>query len=321
MSLNIVMMATGEFALPGFKSLVASEHHICALITQPDRVNPRKKVHTHPLKEYAIEQEIPVLQPESINTPEAINKLKALRPDVVMVGAYGQILSAEVINVPEKGTYNLHASLLPRHRGAAPIQYAIWKGDKKTGVTIFKIEPKLDAGPMIVKRETDILPDETSGLLHDRLAIVGAEAVIEAIHLIDSDQAVPLLQDDSLVTKSPKISKAQGEIDWKLSPHEIDCHIRAMQPWPNPFTFLHRQHQKSERILILKVTPSNLSSTDTTKRPGYIVNPQNNSLLVQTGEGPLSIELIQKAGKKIMTAQEYLRGHSLTKEDYFGSQS
>jgi len=321
MSLNIVMMATGEFALPGFKALIASEHNVCALITQPDRVNPRKKVHAHPLKKYAIEQGIPVLQPESINTPESIKKLQSLRPDVVMVGAYGQILSADVINVPTKGTYNLHASLLPRHRGAAPIQYAIWKGDKKTGVTIFRIEPKLDAGPMIVKHETEILPDETSGLLHDRLAVIGAEAVIEAVHLIDTDQAVPLLQDDSLVTKSPKISKAQGEINWELSPHEIDCHIRAMQPWPNPFTFLHRQDKRPERILILKVTPSEHASTDANRRPGYVVDPQKDSLQVQTGAGAISIELIQKAGKKIMTAQEFLHGHSLTEQDYFGSQS
>ncbi len=321
MSLNIVMMATGEFALPGFKALIASEHNVCALITQPDRVNPRKKIHPHPLKEYAVEQGIPVLQPESINSPESIKKLQSLRPDVVMVGAYGQILSAEVIDVPTKGTYNLHASLLPRHRGAAPIQYAIWKGDKKTGVTIFRIEPKLDAGPMIVKRETKILPDETSGQLHDRLAIVGAEAILEAVQLIDSDQAVPLLQDDSLATKSPKISKAQGEINWKLSPSEIDCHIRAMQPWPNPFTFLHRKDKKPERILILKVTPSASPSVNTNSQPGSIIAAHKDSLIVQTGEGPLSIELIQKAGKKAMTAQEYLRGHSLSEEDYFGSPS
>ncbi len=321
MSLNLVMMATGEFALPSFKALVASSYHVIALVTQPDRINPRKKVHAHPLKEYAIEQGIPVLQPESINEPEAISKLKALRPDLVMVAAYGQILCADVINVPAKGTYNLHASLLPRHRGAAPIQYAIWKGDKKTGVTVFKIEPKLDAGPMIVKRETEILPDETSGQLHDRLAVLGADAVLDAIRLIDADQVVPLIQDDSLATKSPKISKAQGEINWNLSPREIDCHIRAMQPWPGPFTFLHRQNKEPERISILKVSPANSYSIETNAQPGSIVFAQKDSLIVQTGDGPLAIERLQKAGKKVMTAREFLCGHSLTSEDYFGSNS
>ncbi len=317
--MNIVMMATGEFALPAFKALVASQHQIAALVTQPDRINPRKKVHPHPLKEFALEQGIPVLQPESINTAESIRKLQSLRPDLVMVAAYGQILSPEVIEIPTSGTYNLHASLLPRHRGAAPVQYAIWKGDRKTGVTIFKIEPKLDAGPIVVKRETEILPEETGGQLHDRLALLGAEAVINAVHLIESGQATPLPQDDSLATKSPKIKKAQGEIDWNLSPREIDCHIRAMQPWPNPFSFLHREGKKTERVLILKVAPCDHSSTN--NKPGSILEAQKNSLIVQTGKEPLSIELIQMAGKNVMTADEFLRGHPLGPQDYFGSET
>ena len=319
MSMNIVMMATGEFALPSFKALVASDHQIAALVTQPDRINPRNKVHPHPLKEFAIEQGIPVLQPESINTPESVRKLQSLRPDLVMVAAYGQILSPQVIEIPTDGTYNLHASLLPRHRGAAPIQYAIWKGDSKTGVTIFKIEPKLDAGPMIVKRETEILPDETSGQLHDRLALLGAEAVIDAVRLIESGQAISLPQDDSLATKSPKIKKAQGEINWNRSPREIDCHIRAMQPWPNPFSFLHRAGKKAERVLILKVAPCDYPST--VNKPGSILKAEKNSLIVQTGQDPLTIELLQMAGKKVMTANEFLRGHPLGPPDYFGPET
>ena len=319
MSLNIVITATGEFALPSFKALIASDHNICALITQPDRVNPRKKVHPHPLKEYAIEQGIAVLQPDSINDVESVKKLQALRPDVVMVGAYGQILSAEVINIPVKGTYNLHSSLLPRHRGAAPIQYAVWKGDKKTGVTIFRIEPKLDAGPMIVKHETEILPEETSGQLHDRLAIIGADAVLESLQLIESGQETPLPQDDSLVTKSPKIRKHQGEIDWNQTSKQIDCHIRAMQPWPNPFTFLHTNDKKPERILILNVSAS-ANSSPSNRQPGDILEVTGDCLTVKTGDGAVDLQLIQKAGKKPMSTENYLRGHALSIEDRFGSE-
>ena len=318
MSLNLVMMATGEFALPGFKALIASGHNICALVTQPDRVNPRKVVHPHPLKEYAIEQGIAVLQPDSINDPESVKKLQALRPDVVMVAAYGQILSAEVINIATKGTYNLHGSLLPRHRGASPIQCAIWKGDKKTGVTVFRIEPKIDAGPMIVKQETDILPDDTSGTLHDRLAIVGADAVLEALRLIESGKDTPLPQDASLVTKSPKITKKQGEIDWNQTPSQIDCHLRAMQPWPKPYSFLHHKVRETERIIILKVTQPAESAGHENKKPGQIIEAGGDSLVVQTAAGPIRIELMQKAGKKVVTVQEYLRGNVLTTEDYFG---
>jgi len=318
MGLNVVVMATGEFALPAFQSLIESEHPVCALVTQPDRVNPRKIVHPHPLKEYALEQGIAVLQPESVNAPDAIRKLQALRPDVVIVAAYGQILSAEVISIPKKGTYNLHASLLPRHRGAAPIQYAIWKGDRNTGVTVFRIEPKLDAGPIIVKQETEILPEETSGQLHNRLAVLGSKAILKSLQLIESGKETPLSQDDSLVTKSPKINKKQGEINWDQTPKEIDCHIRAMQPWPNPYSFLHRKGKQVERILVLKVSqPSEVISCEG-KKPGEILKAEEDSLIVQTAAGPIGIELLQKAGKKPLAIRDYLRGNPLTCADYFG---
>lgn len=317
MGLNVVMMATGEFALPSFRALLNSPHRLTALITQPDRVNPRGKVHPHPLKELALEHNIPVLQPESINTPESIRKLQALRPDVVAVAAYGQILKADVINVPSLGMYNLHASLLPRHRGAAPIQYAIWKGDKKTGVTIFRIEPKLDAGPMIVKRETEILPRETTGKLHDRLAIVGAEAFLEAFNLIEAGNAKPLEQDDSQVTQSPKIRKEQGAIDWSLSAAEITNHLYAMQPWPNPFTFLFQADQPPQRVLILDVAPAD-DMRDSHLSAGSVISADNGRLIVQTGSDPLELQTIQKAGKKPMAAADFLRGVPLKKGDHFG---
>ncbi len=318
MSLNVVMMATGEFALPGFRAVVESDHRVSALITQPDRVNPRGKPHLHPLKEFAIEQNIPVLQPDSINTPDSIRKLQSLRPDVVLVAAYGQILKADVINVPRLGMYNLHASLLPRHRGAAPIQYAIWKGDEVSGVTIFQIVPKLDAGPMIVKIESPIGLRETSGKLHDRLAIVGADAFLQTLQLLESGTAQPLVQDDSLATKSPKISKAEGEIDWTKTSREIDCHIRAMQPWPNPYTFLQRHGQSTERIVINEVvTDHSLKSTF----PGKILVNADNRLLVATGDGVVEVKTLQPAGKKMMSAEEFLRGRPISAGDCFGSES
>ncbi len=320
MSLKIVMMATGEFALPSLKAIVESAHDVVALITQPDRVNPRGVAHPHPVKDYALSQGLKVLQPHSINTADAIAELAALNADVVMVAAYGQILSAEVIRVPPLGMYNLHASLLPRHRGAAPIQYAIWKGDQITGVTIFRIEPKLDAGPMIVKHETTIQPDETSGQLHDRLAVVGAEAMLEALDLIEQKIAKPLPQNGDLVTQSPKIRKEQGEIHWQQSAREIDCHIRAMQPWPNPFTWLHRSDKPAERLLILQIAP-NHDYSSIHSVPGTVIYCSSNQLVIQTGKGAVSILQVQRAGKKPMQIEDFLRGTSVEKGDWLGPEA
>lgn len=320
MSLRIAMMATGEFALPSLKALVDSDHQVVALITQPDRVNPRGKIHPHPVKEFALSEGISVLQPASVNKPEIVEQLEALNLDVIAVAAYGQILSANVIKVPRLGMYNLHGSLLPRHRGAAPVQYSVWMGDELAGITIFQIEPKLDAGPMILKRTTPIGPEETSGELHDRLAEIGAEAFVEAISLIESGDAVPLPQNSEEVTLSPKIKKEQGEINWELTPREIDCHIRAMQPWPNPYTYLHRQDRPAERLLILKILPVRDASPASVS-PGTVIKQTKDQLLVQTGDGVVSLEIIQRAGKKPMQIGEFLRGTEIQPGDRLGPES
>lgn len=320
MSLNLVMMATGEFALPSFRALIASPHRVTALITQPDRVNPRGKVHPHPLKEYALAHDIPVLQPESINAESALRMLQALRPDVVAVAAYGQILKSPVLSIPQIGMFNLHASLLPRHRGAAPVQYAVWSGDKQTGVTIFKIEPKLDAGMILLQRETDILPGETSGQLHDRLAELGAEAFVEALSQLESGTARLSSQDPHQVTLAPKIRKEQGAIDWSHSPREIDCHTRAMQPWPNPFTYWHTQNQPPERLLILRVEPTDVPSSPTSQ-PGDILQVTPTEALVQCGGGVVKLLLVQRAGRKPMHIGEFLRGTPFRPGDHLGPES
>lgn len=318
MALNVVMMATGEFALPSLQALIGSGHRLRALITQPDRVNPRGKVHPHPVKEAALEAGIPVLQPESINTEEMIGKLKALRPDVVMVAAYGQILKSAVIEVPRLGTFNLHGSLLPRHRGAAPVQYAVWCGDGETGVTIFQIEPKLDAGPMLLKKATPIELGETAGQLHDRLAVLGGTAVVEALNLLESGQAVFENQQPELVTQCPKIRKEQGEIDWAKNSREIDCHLRAMQPWPNPFTFYHAPGEAPQRTLILKVERRELPAK--TLSPGQVLS-HDQELLVGTGDGMVAVLQIQPAGKKPMSGTDFLRGRSVTSACRFGPEA
>ena len=319
MSLHVVLMATGEFALPSLQAIAQSGHTLRALITQPDRLNPRGQPHPHPLKQYADELQLPVLQPPSINTPQAIRQLRALRADVVAVAAYGQILSAEVIDVPPCGMFNLHASLLPRHRGAAPVQYAVWKGDAETGVTIFQIVPKLDAGPMIVQRKTPIATGETAGQLHDRLAIIGADAFLEALELIEHGTAQPLNQQADQVTLAPKIRKEQGEINWAATRWQIDCHIRAMQPWPNPFTFLHRPDKPPERLLILETSVGPDRSI-----AGVIAGKlqvQQQQLQVACGDGWLTIETLQRAGKKPMSAAEFLRGTPLPETAFLGSET
>ncbi len=317
MSLNLVMMATGEFALPSLRALVDSSHRIAALITQPDRVNPRGKPHPHPLKEFALSRNLPVLQPDSINTDEALIKLQALRPDVVLVAAYGQILKDPVIRVPRLGTYNLHASLLPRHRGAAPVQYSVWKGDETTGVTIFQIEPKLDAGPILLQHETPILPDETSGQLHDRLALLGATAFLDFLDQLESGTATRIPQDPDRVTLAPKIRKEQGSIDWNQTPREIDCHIRAMQPWPNAFTFLHQSGKPPERLLILRVAPGS-DSHSAQLLPGDLLPDSADALSVVCGKGTVQLLEVQRAGKKPMHIEDFLRGTTISPRDHLG---
>ena len=309
MPYRIAMLGTGEFALPSFRALADSQHTVVGLVTQPDRFDARGRLHANVMKEFAVSRGIPVLQPSNINTEESLAQLRALNADLFMVAAYGQILSADVIGVPPQGCYNLHASLLPKYRGAAPIQYAMWKGETETGVSIFKIEPKLDAGPILATYTTFIGPRETAGDLEARMADRVVPTLLIFLIDLESGQLTGTLQDKSLVTKAPKLKKEYGAIDWSQTGRQINCQVRAMQPWPMAYAFLKIEGRPPLRVLILEVAPS-ASPDHSDHPPGTVVHNDGKSLRVRCGDGNLLIERIQPVGKRAMAIPEFLRGYT-----------
>ncbi len=311
MGLRLVMMGTGQFALPTFLRLYESPHEVVALVTQPDRTGRGHHQHANLLKQAALSHDTPVLQPESINAAESLDRLRSLDADLFVVAAYGQILTADLLAIPRLGAINLHASLLPRFRGAAPIPYAILAGVEETGVTIFQIEPKLDAGPTLGMGRTPIGAKETSGDLEQRLSTLAVDLTLSVVRDLEQGCITPQLQDQTQVSRAPSMRKSQGEIDWSRSAVEIERHVRAMQPWPTPFTHVRDAHGNPLRVLLLDVEPAEMDPGESA--PGTILQADvHTGLMVQTGAGALRINEIQPAGKRPMSADAFLRGHSLT---------
>ena len=316
-ALKLVMLGTGEFALPAFQALYETPHQVVGLYTQPERTGRgHHRLPPNPLKQWAIDRNTPVFQPENINTPESLAELRSLNADVFVVAAYGQILSPEFLSIPRLCSINIHASLLSKYRGASPIAYAIWKGEAEAGVSIIQVVPKLDAGPVIAMGATPIGPDETAGSLEVRLSQLAIPLVKQSLDEIAAGTARWTPQDDSQATRARKLTKQQGAIDWNLSPREIDCHIRAMQPWPNAFTFVHKADQSPLRVLVLAVRSSSERSQ---AAPGTILRADKNGLIVKTGEADaLEIVRLQPDGKRAMPATDFLRGYALQPGDRVG---
>jgi len=304
-ALRIVMMGTGTFALPTFQKLIESDHDVVGLVTQPDRTGRGHHHHVNEMKEAALEAGVDVFQPEKVNTSEALQRLREFQADIFVVAAYGQILSKELLEIPRLGAINLHGSLLPKYRGAAPVQFAVLNGEKESGVTIFQIEPKLDAGEILGMVTTEIGPKETSGQLHDRLAELSAPLTLDMLQQLEAGTETRQLQDASLVTRAPKITKQAGLIDWSKPTKEIPWHIYGMQPWPMPFTFLHLPEKKPQRLLILDIDPAGDGGNGLA--PGDCV-VRDCQFLVRTGDGFVRVNTLQPAGKRAMSAEDFLRG-------------
>jgi methionyl-tRNA formyltransferase len=268
------------------------------------------------MKEAALARNIPVFQPENVNTPESLKQLRSLNGDVFIVAAYGQILKQALLDIPPKGVYNIHASLLPKYRGASPIQYAVMHGETETGITIFRIEPKLDAGPTVRRESLSIGADETAGELHDRLAQLGSEIIVETVDGIETGSLEPIVQAESDTVYAPRIKKQEGIIDWTKSAQEIHDHVRAMQPWPKSFTWFQHADQKPQRILIHRTKVVD-SATPDGSQPGSIVSADEQQVLVATGGGLLEIVELQPEGKRRMSAIDFLHGHELQPGDRF----
>jgi methionyl-tRNA formyltransferase len=311
------MMGTGDFAVPTFQSLYDTPHQVVGLYTQPDRTGRgHHRNLQNPMKELALAHQTPVFQPEKINTPESLADLRSLQADLFVVAAYGQILSPELLSIPRLGSINVHASLLPKYRGAAPVAFAILNGDAETGVCIIQVLPQLDAGPVFAVARTPIGPEETAGQLEDRLARLAVDLVPGVIEQLSSGTAIPVPQVESLATRASKLKKQMGAIDWTKSAAQVDWQVRAMQPWPNPYTFLHSAGKPSQRLLILAVRP--LVESPGTAAPGTPTTIEKDRLVVQTGKGAVEILRIQPEGKRPMTIAEFLRGRVVTPHDIFG---
>jgi len=307
--MRLVMMGTGPFAVPTFRALLASEHEVAALFTRPPRTGAGKhRTADNPMQAVAEERGLPIFWPESIKAPEAIAQLAALSPELLVVCDYGQILSTAALATARLGGINLHGSLLPKYRGAAPINWALYHGDAETGVTVIHMTPRLDAGPAIGQVRTPIGPTETTPQVETRLSELGAPAVLEAIAALESGTAQALVQDETLATPAPRLTKASGLIDWSRSAAQLANQVRAFQPWPASYTFWQRGAGEPLRLIIDR---AQALDAPTDAAPGVVVTSRGNQLEVATSSGLLSIEAIQPAGKRVFTIPEFLNGYPL----------
>ena len=310
--MNIVFFGTPEFAVPSLHTILESgRHRVAAVVTQPDRPRGRHQRLQHtPVKAAALAS-APVLQPERIRTPEFMTQLRSFDADLGVVAAYGKILPDEVLGTPRLGMINVHASLLPKYRGAAPVHRAVIAGESETGVTIMRVVRALDAGPMFAKAVTPIGPDDTSDVVEQRLAHQGAALLIEVIDQLASGSAHEEPQDDTQATYAPKITKDEGPIDWALPAAAIHNRVRGLYPWPHASTTIG-----GERTLILRTRPVDDSAT---ARPGTVVGVTGDAVHVATGLGILSIEQLKPEGRRAMTAREFLAGRPVATGTILGA--
>jgi methionyl-tRNA formyltransferase len=293
-------MGTPEFAVPSLQALIDTQN-VVGVVTQPDRPAGRGRVlKPSPVKTLAEEAGIPVYQPRSLRSLEAAQPLREWRPDAIVVAAFGQILRPHVLDLPPLGCVNVHASLLPRWRGASPIQHALLAGDAQTGITLMRMEVGLDTGPIFVQEAIEIDDKDTAATLHDGLALLGAKMVATYLGEILSGSLVPQPQDDALATYAPMIDKENGRLDWTLSSSELDRQVRAMTPWPGAFTTWDGQMLK-----ILAAHP--LPDARTRREPGQVFKTDE-YIAVQTGAGALVVDRLQLAGKNALDASAFMRG-------------
>jgi methionyl-tRNA formyltransferase len=308
--MNIIFMGTPEFALPTLKSLHQSSHSILAVITQPDRPKGRgQKLLVSPIKQYALDSDLPILQPKTVNDPEFIESLKQNRPDVIIVVAFGQILSATFLKIPTQFCINLHSSLLPKYRGAAPIHRAILNGETKSGVTTMIMDKGMDTGDILLMQETPIHKTDTAQTLHDTLSEIGGALVLETLKRLIENTLLPTQQDHSQGTYAAKLKKEEGLIHWDQSATILSNKVRGLTPWPGTYTLLNKK-----RLRILKVQVSEGSPDDT---PGKVARVTDVGIEVGTGQGRLIITELQPEGKKSMPTKSFLAGHKVERGTLF----
>ncbi|MFI3212611.1 MAG: methionyl-tRNA formyltransferase [Eubacteriales bacterium] len=308
--MNVVFMGTPDFSVGALEAIIKAGHHVTCVVTQPDKRKGRgKEMQYTPVKECALQHNIPVFQPVKIKTPEAIEELRQYEADIFVVAAFGQILSQEILDMPQYGCVNIHASLLPKYRGAAPIQWAILDGEETTGVTIMQMNAGLDTGDMLLKREVEITSVETGESLHDKLAMVGADLIVEALVEIEAGNITPEKQDDTHTCYAKMLTKSLGEIDWSVEGDAIERKIRGLNSWPSAYTYYKGKTFKIWESTLLE------EQSDT---PGVIVRVEKDGIFVASGKGTLKITQLQLEGKKRMQVKDFLLGYKIQTGEILG---
>ncbi len=300
--MKVIFMGTPDFSVRILEAVLDAGHEVVLAVSQPDKAVGRSKALKYtPVKEYAASRGIEVYQPARIRNVESYQYLFRYRPDIIIVVAFGQIIPKEILDLPKFGCVNVHASLLPKYRGAAPIQWAVINGDKTTGVTTMRMDEGVDTGDMILKEVVAIEPDETGGSLFEKLSAAGAALCVKTLQAIEAGTAVYTPQDEKCATHTAKIQKETGNIDWNKSASSIECLIRGLDPWPSAYT---RIQDKT-----LKIWKANVVSYDKKAAPGCVVEADKKHIYVQTGHGILELLEVQLEGKKRMPAEVFLNGY------------
>jgi len=310
---RLVFMGTPEFAVPVLEALVG-RYQVVAVVTQPDRAaGRRRRVKSPPVKKRALAHDLPLLQPPSLRRPEAAAEMRELAPDVIVVAAFGQILPPGVLAIPPHGCLNVHASILPRYRGAAPIAAAILAGEEQTGVTLMLMDEGMDTGPILAQAGCKIEPQDTTGSLSVKLAYLGADLLVETLPPWLDGQVAPQPQDDSLATYCRIITKKDGLLDWSLPATDLWLRVRAYHPWPGTYTYWQGKLLKILRAQPVTTSPSG-ATVPSDKEPGRVISADD-GVAVVTGTDALLLEEVQFAGKRAMAVQEFIRGQ----RDFIGS--
>ncbi|MBR3509307.1 MAG: methionyl-tRNA formyltransferase [Lachnospiraceae bacterium] len=310
--MKIVFMGTPEYAAASLEAVIQSGREVVLVVTQPDKPKGRSgELVPPPVKECALRHGIPVFQPEKIKRPEEVARLKEYEADAFVVAAFGQILSQEILDMPRLGCLNVHASLLPKYRGASPIQHVILDGEEKTGITIMQMDAGIDTGDILLQKEIPIEPTDNFETLHDKLAVLGGEAIVEALDLLEEGKLVRTKQDDSQSCYASLIKKEMGRLDFSKSALALDRQIRSMTPWPSAFTRYH-----GKQLKIWKAVP--VDEAGKKALPGEVTEVTKECITVATGDGELRIEELQLEGKKRMSCHDFLLGVKVQAGDRFG---
>lgn len=315
--MRLLMMGTGPFAVPTLEGLYQTHHEVVAVVTSPVRTQPGRPVPENPMRKAALTHETEIFDPPDINVPEVVERLEAYRADLFVVCDYGQILSAQTLATARLGGINLHASLLPRYRGAAPINWALYHGEKETGVTVIHMTPQVDAGPCVAQARTEILAEETAVELERRLSEIGAWLVRRTIDSFESGRLEALPQNPALASRAPRLKKTDGAIDWHRPARAICNQIRAMEPWPKSYTYWHRRRGPPVRLILKAIGVEASPPADA----GTVLEAAGSRLLVAAGDGAVAIRCLQPAGKRDMPVDEFLRGYHVEPGDRLGPES